>query len=77
MQYYRVVALWHFGAFFLLCTENYILMLLKDLDVFPRNRIKDELVSLDPLSSNFWWGGEGLVGTGEGERAMDDYDQYQ
>jgi len=51
LMYYRVVALWRLGAFFL-CTENYILMLLKDLDVFARNRIKDELVSLDPLSSN-------------------------
>jgi hypothetical protein len=52
-------------------------MLLKDLDVFARNSIKDELASLDPLLRNVGgWGGGGLVGTGdEGGRAMDDYDQ--
>lgn len=57
--------------------KKIISMLLKDLDVFARNSIKDELASLDPLLRNVGgWGGGGLAGTGdEGGRAMDDYDQ--
>lgn len=48
-------------------------MLLKDLDVFARNSIKDELASLDPLLRNVGGWGGGMVGTGdEGGRAMDD-----
>lgn len=51
-------------------------MLLKDLDVFARNSIKDELASLDPLLRNVGgWGGGGLGANDEGGRAMDDYDQ--
>ena len=59
------------------CVQKIISMLLKDLDVFARNSIKDELASLDPLLRNVGgWGGGGLVGTNdEGGRARDDYDQ--
>ncbi|KAF8496819.1 hypothetical protein F5888DRAFT_1702774 [Russula emetica] len=54
--------------------KKIISTLLKDLDVFARNSIRDELASLDPLLRNV--GGGGLVGTGdEGGRATDDYDQ--
>jgi hypothetical protein len=66
------------GALFTFCwVQKIISMLLKDLDVFARNSIKDELASLDPLLRNVGgWGGGGLVGTGdEGGRAVDDYDQ--
>jgi hypothetical protein len=61
----------------LCCVQKIISTLLKDLDVFARNSIKDELASLDPLLRNVGgWGGGGFVGTGdEGGRAMDDYDQ--
>jgi hypothetical protein len=56
------------------CVQKIISTLLKDLDVFARNSIKDELASLDPLLRNVGgWGGGGLVGD-EGGRAMDDYD---
>ena len=59
------------------CVQKIISTLLKDLDVFARNSIRDELASLDPLLRNVGgWGGGGLVGTGdEGGRAVDDYDQ--
>ena len=66
------------GLFCCVCVlQKIISTLLKDLDVFARNSIKDELASLDPLLRNVGgWGGGGLVGTGdEGGRAMDDYDQ--
>jgi hypothetical protein len=65
-------------AFFSFCrVQKIISMLLKDLDVFARNSIKDELASLDPLLRNVGgWGGGGLAGTNdEGGRTMDDYDQ--
>jgi hypothetical protein len=65
-------------AFFSFCrVQKIISMLLKDLDVFARNSIKDELASLDPLLRNVGgWGGGGLGGTNdEGGRTMDDYDQ--
>ena len=65
---------WDFGACYV---QKIISTLLKDLDVFARNSIKDELASLDPLLRNVGgWGVGGLVGTGdEGGRGMDDYDQ--
>lgn len=58
-------------------SQKIISALLKDLDVFARNSIKDELASLDPLLRNVGgWGGGGPVGTGdEAGRALDDYDQ--
>jgi hypothetical protein len=38
-------------------TQKIISVLLKDLDVFARNSIKDELASLDPLVRNVGrWG---------------------
>lgn len=67
----------HVGLFLLsfCCVQKIISTLLKDLDVFARNSIKDELASLDPLLRNVGGWGGGL-GTGdEGGRAMDDYDQ--
>jgi hypothetical protein len=67
-----------FGALFAFyCVQKIISTLLKDLDVFARNSIKDELASLDPLLRNVGgWGGGSVVGTGdEGGRAVDDYDQ--
>lgn len=71
------VALWDLAPFSFCCVQKIISTLLKDLDVFARNSIKDELASLDPLLRNVGgWGGGSLVGTGdEGGRAMDDYDQ--
>ena len=66
------------GALFpFCCIQKMISMLLKDLDVFARNSIRDELASLDPLLRNVGqWGGGGPVGSGDdGGRAMDDYDQ--
>ena len=56
-------------------------MLLKDLDVFARNSIKDELASLDPLLRNVGnaaggWGGP--VGSGDdvgSARAVYDFEQ--
>ncbi len=52
-------------------------MLLKDLDMFARNSIRDKLASLDPLLHNVGgWGGGGPVGSGDDQgHAMDDYDQ--
>jgi hypothetical protein len=58
--------------------QKIISALLKDLDVFARNSIKDELASLDPLLRNVGGGGGGggPVGTGdEAGRTMDDLDQ--
>ncbi|KAF8471610.1 hypothetical protein DFH94DRAFT_674209 [Russula ochroleuca] len=59
--------------------KKIISALLKDLDVFARNSIKDELASLDPLLRNVGGGGGGgggPVGTGdEAGRTMDDLDQ--
>lgn len=53
--------------------QKIISMLLKDLDVFARNSIKDELASLDPLLRNVGGWGGGLVATGdEGGRGVDD-----
>jgi hypothetical protein len=61
-------SLWH------LFLQKIISALLKDLDVFARNSIKDELASLDPLLRNVGgWGGSGPGD--EAGRAMDDYDQ--
>ena len=41
----------------LFCAQKIISVLLKDLDVFARNSIKDELASLDPLLRNVGaWG---------------------
>ncbi|KAI9433826.1 hypothetical protein H4582DRAFT_1982773 [Lactarius indigo] len=56
--------------------KKIISVLLKDLDVFARNSIKDELASLDPLLRNVGgWGGP--VGSGDdgGGRAVYDFDQ--
>lgn len=51
-------------------------MLLKDLDVFARNSIKDELASLDPLLRNVGgWGGPVGSGLDAGARAAYDFDQ--
>jgi hypothetical protein len=47
-------------------TKKTISVLLKDLDVFARNSIKDELASLDPLLRNV-----GVWGTPAGT-----YDEY-
>ena len=56
--------------------QKIISALLKDLDVFARNSIKDELASLDPLLRNVGGGSGGPVGTGdEAGRTMDDLDQ--
>ncbi|KAH9056754.1 hypothetical protein EDB87DRAFT_1779611 [Lactarius vividus] len=54
--------------------KKIISVLLKDLDVFARNSIKDELASLDPLLRNVGgWGGP--VGDDAGGRAVYDFDQ--
>jgi len=51
-------------------------VLLKDLDVFARNSIKDELASLDPLLRNVGgWGGPAGSGDDAGGRAMYDFEQ--
>jgi hypothetical protein len=74
LRHYRVVASWDLFTF--CCVQKIISTLLKDLDVFARNSIKDELASLDPLLRNVGGWGGGVVGTGdEGGRAVDDYDQ--
>jgi len=55
--------------------KKIISVLLKDLDVFARNSIRDELASLDPLLRNVGgWGGP--AGTGdEAGRPMYEFDQ--
>ena len=61
--------------------QKIISVLLKDLDVFARNSIKDELASLDPLLRNVGnaaggWGGP--VGSGDdvgSARAVYDFEQ--
>ncbi|KAI0263711.1 hypothetical protein BC834DRAFT_971090 [Gloeopeniophorella convolvens] len=58
--------------------KKIIAVLLKDLDAFARNSIKDELASLDPLLRNVGgWGGVPGAGAGEdaGGRAVYDFDQ--
>ncbi|KAF8256723.1 hypothetical protein EI94DRAFT_214953 [Lactarius quietus] len=57
--------------------KKIISVLLKDLDVFARNSIKDELASLDPLLRNVGgWGGPVGSGDDAGARVMyDDFDQ--
>lgn len=56
--------------------KKIISVLLKDLDVFARNSIKDELASLDPLLRNVGgWGGHVGSGDDAGARAMYDFDQ--
>ncbi|KAH9170775.1 hypothetical protein EDB89DRAFT_1975792 [Lactarius sanguifluus] len=56
--------------------KKIISVLLKDLDVFARNSIKDELASLDPLLRNVGgWGGPVGSGDDAGGRAAYDFDQ--
>ncbi|KAH9978491.1 hypothetical protein BJV74DRAFT_135752 [Russula compacta] len=51
--------------------KKIISMLLKDLDEFARNCVKDELASLDPLLRDVGGWGGGPTGTGdEGGRAI-------
>lgn len=59
--------------------QKIISVLLKDLDVFARNSIKDELASLDPLLRNVGnvggWGGPVGSGDDAGGRAVYDFEQ--
>ena len=46
--------------FFLYTTQKITSLLLKELDIFARNGIKDELASLDPLLRNIKVDDEGV-----------------
>jgi hypothetical protein len=61
-------------AFFFVRAQKIVAVLLKDLDMFARNSIKDELASLDPLLRNVGAWGVPAVNCDDGGRATYEFE---